>query len=86
MAKKDYYEILGVSKNATTEEIIAAYKKKAMLYHPDRQQGKSEAEKKEAEEHKEPETKVCPYCLTEIKYHATRCPHCTSELGETVEK
>ena len=43
-------------------------------------------EKKEAEEHKEPETKVCPYCLTEIKYHATRCPHCTSELGETVEK
>ena len=43
-------------------------------------------EKKEAEEHKEPETKVCPYCLTEIKYHATRCPHCTSELGEKVEK
>lgn len=31
----------------------------------------------------EPETKVCPYCLTEIKYKATRCPHCTSEL--TVE-
>ena len=29
---------------------------------------------------KEPETKICPYCLTEIKYHATRCPNCTSEL------
>lgn len=28
----------------------------------------------------EPETKVCPYCLTEVKYKATRCPHCTSEL------
>ena len=31
-------------------------------------------------ENKEPETKICPYCLTEIKYHATRCPNCTSEL------
>ena len=32
------------------------------------------------EEPKEPETKTCPYCLTDVKYHATRCPHCTSEL------
>ena len=35
---------------------------------------------KKKEENKEPETKICPYCLTEIKYHATRCPNCTSEL------
>lgn len=28
----------------------------------------------------EPETKICPYCLSEVKYRATRCPHCTSEL------
>lgn len=27
----------------------------------------------------EPETKTCPYCLTEIKYKATKCPNCTSE-------
>ena len=38
------------------------------------------------EEPKEPETKTCPYCLTDVKYHATRCPHCTSELVETVAK
>ena len=38
------------------------------------------------EEPKEPETKVCPYCLTEVKYHATRCPHCTSELVEKSEE
>ena len=36
--------------------------------------------KHKKEEEKEPETKICPYCLTEIKYHATRCPNCTSEL------
>lgn len=28
----------------------------------------------------EPEIKTCPYCLSEVKYKATRCPHCTSEL------
>lgn len=30
----------------------------------------------------EPVTKLCPYCLTEIPYHATRCGHCTSKLEE----
>ena len=40
---------------------------------------------KVVEEPKEPETKTCPYCLTDVKYHATRCPHCTSELIEEVE-
>lgn len=30
----------------------------------------------------EPTTKICPYCLTEINYKASRCPHCTSELIE----
>lgn len=39
----------------------------------------------EVEEPKKPETKVCPFCLTDVKYHATRCPHCTSELVEEVE-
>ena len=40
---------------------------------------------KQVEEPKEPVTKVCPYCLTDIKYHATKCPHCTSNLIEEVE-
>ena len=38
--------------------------------------------KKAEEEAAAPTTKVCPFCKTEIDLHATRCPHCTSELGE----
>ena len=50
MAKRDYYEVLGVDKKASAADIKKAYRKIAIKYHPDRQGDKSEAEKKEAEE------------------------------------
>lgn len=62
---------------AKKQEMMSKLSIKKKLFKKDDSENKTETIIEE-----EPVTKLCPYCLTEIPYHATRCGHCTSKLKE----
>lgn len=62
---------------AKKQEMLSKLSIKKKIFKKD-----SEEDEKETILSEEPTTKLCPYCLTEIPYHATRCGHCTSKLKE----
>ena len=73
MASRDYYDVLGVSRDADDGEIKKAYKKLALKYHPDKNPGNDNAEKsfKEAAE-------AASIEIMEPRYNATCCLQMTS--------
>ncbi len=70
MAKRDYYEVLGVAKNAAEDEIKKAYRKLAMRHHPDRNQGDGDDKKTKASEEKFKEVKEAYEILTDASKRA----------------
>ncbi len=70
MAKRDYYDVLGVAKDASEEEIKKAYRKLAMKYHPDRNQGKGDEKHAKVSEEKFKEVKEAYEVLTDASKRA----------------
>ena len=46
MAKRDYYDVLGINKNSTPDQIKSAYRKLAVKFHPDKNKGDKASEEK----------------------------------------
>lgn len=73
---------VGLFINALISFTIVAFAVFILIKGINELQAKIDRKEKAAEKAKEPETKTCPFCCTEIPVHAVKCPHCTSDLNK----
>jgi molecular chaperone DnaJ len=74
MSKRDYYEVLGIDRNATDEEIKKAYRRLALKFHPDRNPGDNEAERNFKEATEAYEVLRDPGCRTQYDRYGHAAP------------
>lgn len=73
---------VGLFINALISFTIVAFAVFILIKGINELQAKIDRKEKAAEKAKEPETKTCPFCCTEIPVRAVKCPHCTSDLNK----
>ena len=76
----------GMFLNTVISFIIVAFAVFLLIKAMNTVQAKLEAKEEKEAAKAAPTTKTCPYCCTEIPLGATRCPHCTAELGKSSRK
>lgn len=73
---------IGLFINALISFTIVAFAVFILIKAINELQAKIDKKEKAAEKAKEPKTKTCPFCFTEIPVPAVKCPHCTSDLNK----
>ena len=75
-----YYQLIGAVRDPYIEKNKVELKKER-LEKLSKKNRLFKIKEKKQEPAPEPETKICPFCFSEINYKAVKCPHCTSDLN-----